>query len=160
MNIAGMARRLLALLMMIFWLLAGFDVLENPNQLELYSFRAARLPVHGQAEKPSGDSVHADHSKIHYHFTEQRPAMLLIGAMAPWLKLDRVRNSALPSSNVGIAQTEFLNHSPRSWLNRMIGDFLAFQIVRERLSIERGVSIRATPHSLPLQTPMRSRSFS
>jgi hypothetical protein len=118
MNIAGMARRLLALLMMISWLLAGFDVLENPNQFELYSCRAARLPIHGQAEKPSGDSVHSvDHSKIHYfHFTEQRPAPLLIGATAPWLKLDMVRNSALPSSNVGITQTEFLNHSLRTVL--------------------------------------------
>jgi hypothetical protein len=118
MNIAGIARRLLALLMiMISWLLAGFDVLENPNQFEPYSSRAARLPVHGHAEKPSGNSVRsADHSKIHYHFREQRPAILLIGATAPWLKLDMVRNSALPSSNVGITQTEFLNYSLRTVL--------------------------------------------
>lgn len=116
MNIAGMARSLPALLMMmISWLLAGFDVLENPNQFELYSSRAARLPLHGQAEKLSGDSVRfPDHSKIHYfRCTKQRPAPLLIRATAPWLKLDMVRNSALPSSNVGIAQTEFLNHSLR-----------------------------------------------
>ena len=103
--------------MMISWLLAGFDVLENPNQFELYSSRAARLPDHGQTAI-SGDSVqYADRSKLHYFgFAEQRPAPLLIGSTAPWLKLDEVCNSALPSSIVGIAQTEFSNHSLRTAL--------------------------------------------
>jgi hypothetical protein len=129
--------------MMISWLLAGFDVLENPTQFELYSSRGARLPDPGQTAKPSGDSVRAAaHSKLHYfRFAEQRPASLLISPTAPWLKLDTVRNSALPSSIVQLRrQNSYITHSGPSWLNRMIGDFLAFQIVRERLSIERGLS--------------------
>jgi hypothetical protein len=118
MNIAAMARKFLALLMIISWLLAGFDVLENSNQFELYSSRPPRLPDHGQTAKPSGDSVHsADHSKLHYfRFAEQRSPPLLIGSTAPWLKLDKVRNSALPSSIVGFVRTEFLKHSLRTVL--------------------------------------------
>jgi hypothetical protein len=116
MNIAAMARRLMALpMMMIFWLLAGFDVLENRHPFELYSSNAARLPDHGQTAKYSGDSIHsADHSKLHYlRVSEQRGAPLLIGSTAPWLKLDKVCNFALPSSVVKIAQTEFLDHPLR-----------------------------------------------
>ena len=69
MNIASMARWLLALLMMrISWLLVGFDVLENPNPFELYSSRDPRLPDHGQTAKLSKDFVHSsDHWRL-YHF--------------------------------------------------------------------------------------------
>ena len=118
MNIAGIARRLLALLMMmITWLLADFDVLENPNPIELSS-RVNRLSDYGQTAKPSGDFVHsADHSRLHhFRFAEQHPTPLLIGSTAPWLKLDKVCNSVVLSSIVGIAQTEFLNHSLRTAL--------------------------------------------
>lgn len=79
-------------MIMITWLPAGFDVLENPNPFELYSSRAVRLPDHGQAAKPGGDFVDSeDHSKLHhFRFAEQRPAPLLIGSTSPWLKLDKV----------------------------------------------------------------------
>ena len=68
-------------MIMITWLLAGFDVLENPYPFELYSSRAGRLPDHGHAATPGGDFVYsADHSRLHHsHFAEQRPAPLLIG---------------------------------------------------------------------------------
>jgi hypothetical protein len=103
---------------MITWLLAGFDVLENPYPFELYSSRAGRLPDHGHAATPGGDFVYsADHSRLHHsHFAEQRPASLLIGSTPPWLKLDKVCAPAVFSSIVGIAQTEFLNQSLRTAL--------------------------------------------
>jgi hypothetical protein len=118
MNIAVMARKFLALLTMIPWFrVARFDVSENSNEIEISS-RAARLLDHGQTARASGNCVHsADHSRLQYfRFAEQRPARLLTGSTAPWLRLDKVRNSALPSSIVGIARTEFLNHSLRTVL--------------------------------------------
>jgi hypothetical protein len=118
MNIAEMAQKFVALLTMMPWFrVARLDVLENPNGIEISS-RAARLLDHEQTAVSSGDFVHsADHSRLQYfRFAEQRPAPLLIGSTAPWLRLDKVRNSALPSSIVGIAPTEFLNHSLRTVL--------------------------------------------
>jgi hypothetical protein len=56
MNIAGMARKSPALLLMISWFgLAGFDVLEDldlPDRFELYSSSADLLPDPGQLQNP------------------------------------------------------------------------------------------------------------
>ena len=143
------ARGLLALLMMmIYWLLAGFDVLENPNPSELSS-PAARLADHGQTAKPSGDFVHyPNHSKLYYfRFCGVASGPLLTGSTAPWLKPDKLCDSAVLSSIAGIAPTEFLNsHSGPPCLNRMIGDFRPSNRSRE-LSIERRLSNPCESHS-------------
>ena len=83
MNIASMARWLLALLMLrISWLLVGFDVLENPKPFELYSSRDPRLPDHGQTAKPSKDFVHSsDHWRLYYF----RFCGVASGAATNWL---------------------------------------------------------------------------
>jgi hypothetical protein len=87
MNIAGMARRFLALLLiMISWFrVAGFDVLEDPDlsdRFELYCSRAAPLLGHGQTARPTEKFIDsAGHSRVSYfRFMEQRAAQRLIGA--------------------------------------------------------------------------------
>lgn len=140
------ARGLLALLMMmIYWLLAGFDVLENPNPSELSS-PAARLADHGQTAKPSGDFVHyPNHSKLYYfRFCGVASGPLLTGSTAPWLKPDKLCNSAVLSSIAGIAPTEFLNsHSGPPCLNRRLAIF-ALPIVRESCRLSAAYRIRAS----------------
>lgn len=129
-----MARSLLALLM-ISWLFAGSDLLENPDRIEIHSSRAAGLPDHGQTASCSGDFVHcADHSRLHdFGFTEQSPAPLLLGCTTTWLKLEKVRNSAARSSVVGMRSQNFLNHSAtefssqRSLANPCNAAFIAVQ---------------------------------
>jgi hypothetical protein len=83
MNIASMARWLLALLMMrISWPLVGFDVLENPTPFELNSSRAPRLPDHGQTAKPSKDFVH---SSDHWRLYSVRFCGVASGSATDWL---------------------------------------------------------------------------
>lgn len=84
MNIACMAHRSLALLLIISWLsLSGFDVLEDldfPDQIELYSSTASPLLDHGRTARLTHNMVEsAGHSIVRYfNCMEQRAVRLLI----------------------------------------------------------------------------------
>ena len=97
MNIAAMARKFLALiLMLISWSLAGFDVLEDPSRFQLHC-SGARLVDHGQTLKPTKDFTDsAGHLRISStRVIEQRPMPLLLDSTTPWQKLDKVHNSTI-----------------------------------------------------------------
>jgi hypothetical protein len=117
MNIAAMARKFLALLLIISWFSgAGFDVLERPNRSEFYSSPAARLRDHRQTARLTENFIGSvGHSRLRYfHFMEQREARLLIGSTAPWQKLDKVHESAVPPSTIGTAQSRIFKFSFRT----------------------------------------------
>jgi hypothetical protein len=92
MNIASMAQKFLALLLIISWLsLSGFDVLEDldfPDQVELHSSPAVPLFDHGRTSRLTHNIVEsAGHPKIRYFtFTEQPAAQLLISSQTPFQK--------------------------------------------------------------------------
>jgi hypothetical protein len=97
-----MARTFLALLLiMISWFrVAGFDVLEDPDlsdRFELYCSRAAPLLGHGQTARPTGRFIDSEgHSRVSYfRVMERRAAQLLIGATTPW-HISKLHNSAVP----------------------------------------------------------------
>jgi hypothetical protein len=118
MNIAAMARKFLALLLiMISWFsVAGFDILEDPNRSEFYSSRAARLPDHRQTTKLTESFIGSvGHSRLRYfRFIELCGAPLLIGSTAPWQKLYKVHNCAVPRSSIGIAHSRIFKSSFRT----------------------------------------------
>jgi hypothetical protein len=118
MNIAAMARKFLALLViMISWFsVAGFDVLEDPNRSEFYSSPAARLPDQRQTARLTESFIGSvDHSRLRYfHVMEQREAPLLMGSTAPSETLDEVHNSAMPRSSIGTAQSRIFKSSFRT----------------------------------------------
>lgn len=84
MNIACMAQRLLALLVIIFWLgLSGIDALEDldfPDHVGLSSSTATPLLDQGQTARLTHNIVEsAGHSKARYFsFTQHAAARLLI----------------------------------------------------------------------------------
>ena len=82
MNIACMAQRLLALLVIIFWLgLSGIDVLEDldfPDQVALSSSSATPLLDHGRTARLTNNIVEtAGHSKARYFSFTPHPAARL-----------------------------------------------------------------------------------
>jgi hypothetical protein len=87
-----MARKFLALLLIISWLsLSGFDVLEDldfRDQVELYSSTASPLLDHRRSARFTHNIVEsAGHSKIRYFsFMEQPAARLLICSPTPFQK--------------------------------------------------------------------------
>jgi hypothetical protein len=104
MNIACMARKFLALLVVVSWLsLAGFDVLEDldfPDQLELYSSTGSPLVGHGRTARLAHNIVEsAGQPKIRYFcFTGQPAAQLLICSPTPpqkTYKLHKFRHALL-----------------------------------------------------------------
>jgi hypothetical protein len=96
MNIACMARRFLALILIISWLsLSGFDVLEDldfPNQIELYSSTASPLLDHGQTARLTHNMVEsAGHSKVRYfNCMEQRAVRLVICSPTQFQKISKL----------------------------------------------------------------------
>jgi hypothetical protein len=118
MNIAAMARKFLALLViMIPWFsVAGFDVLEDPDRPEFYSSPDARLPDQRQTARLTESFIGSfDHSRLRYfHIVEQREAPVLMGSTATSETLDKVHNSALPRSSIETAQSRILKFSFRT----------------------------------------------
>ena len=96
MNIACMARRFLALLLIISWLsLSGFDVLEDldfPNQIELYSSTVSPLLDHGRTARLTHNMVEsAGHSKMRYfNCMEQRAVRLVICSPTQFQKISKL----------------------------------------------------------------------
>jgi len=83
MNIACMARKFLALLLITSWIsLSGFDVLEDldlPDQFELYSSTASPLLDHGRTARPTHNIIEsAGHSRLRYVSFMERPAAQLV----------------------------------------------------------------------------------
>jgi hypothetical protein len=139
-----MARTFLALLlMMISWFrVAGFDVLEDPDlsdRFELYCSRAARLLDHGRTARPTERFIDSGrHSRRRYLcFMERRAAQLLIGATTPW-HISKLHNSAVPvtkSISGQLAQVLELGSDrfliTRSGRPRLNGIVSTFHVVRE-----------------------------
>jgi hypothetical protein len=86
MNIAFMARKLLPLLLIFFWIgLSGVDILEDldvPDQVELYNSTANPLLDHGQTARLTHNIVEsAGHSKIRFTcLLEQAAGEVLTGS--------------------------------------------------------------------------------
>ena len=83
MNIACMARKFLALLLITSWIrLSGFDVLEDldlPDRCELYSSTASPLLDHGQTARPTHNIIEsAGHSRLRYFSLMEQPAAQLL----------------------------------------------------------------------------------
>jgi hypothetical protein len=83
MNIACMAQKFLALLLIISWIsLSGFDVLEDldfPVRVELYSSTASPLLDHGQTARLTHNIVEsAGQSRLCYSSLMEQPAAQLL----------------------------------------------------------------------------------
>lgn len=82
MNIAWMAQKFLALILVMSWLsLSGFDVLEDldiPDQVKLYSSTTKPLLDHGRTARLTHNIVEsAGHSRVRYFCCTEQPALQL-----------------------------------------------------------------------------------